>query len=67
MGPAPGAAPEEGYDLTARAERLAAYPLAAQSGPVIFAGADEGFELGLRAVVVGVGGVLRGGAGHQDE
>ncbi|MEU8892397.1 TetR/AcrR family transcriptional regulator C-terminal domain-containing protein [Streptomyces sp. NPDC048442] len=67
MGPAPGEAPEEGYDLAARAERLAAYPLAARSGPVIFASADEGFELGLKAVVAGIGAVLRAPAGHSDE
>jgi AcrR family transcriptional regulator len=58
MAPAPGA-DSGGYDLVARAERLAEFPLAAQSGPVVFAGADEGFELGLRAVVVGIGTVLR--------
>jgi AcrR family transcriptional regulator len=67
MGPVPGAAPEEGYDLAARAERLAAYPLAAQSGPVIFALADEGFELGLKAVVTGIGAVLRARTDHSDE
>lgn len=68
MRPSPGAeSTSPGYDLVARAERLEAYPLAAQSGPVIFAGADEGFTLGLRAVVVGIGGVLRGGEGHSDE
>ncbi|CAM5260950.1 TetR family transcriptional regulator [Streptomyces spiroverticillatus] len=61
MGPAPDADPDGGYDLAARAERLAAYPLAAQSGPVIFAQTEESFEQGLRAVVTGIGAVLRAG------
>ncbi len=68
MGPAPGVDSEAGrYDLAARAERLARYPLAAQSGPVIFAEAEEGFEAGLRAVVAGIGAVLRDGGGHSVE
>ncbi|MFF0741161.1 TetR/AcrR family transcriptional regulator C-terminal domain-containing protein [Streptomyces sp. NPDC004111] len=54
-----------GYDLAARAERLAAYPLAAGSGPALFAAGDEGFELGLTAVVAGIGAVLRTGGGDR--
>ncbi|MFD3515298.1 TetR/AcrR family transcriptional regulator C-terminal domain-containing protein [Streptomyces sp. NPDC058657] len=67
MRPGPGADSDDGYDLAARAERLAAYPLAAASGPVIFGSADEGFELGLTAVVTGIGVVLRARAAHSEE
>ncbi|CAM5264699.1 TetR/AcrR family transcriptional regulator OS=Streptomyces alboniger OX=132473 GN=CP975_18185 PE=4 SV=1 [Streptomyces alboniger] len=53
-GPAP--APGEGDPLlAARAERLAAYPLAAAVGPEIFRAQDRGFETGLAAVVAGIG------------
>ncbi|MFI5802672.1 TetR/AcrR family transcriptional regulator C-terminal domain-containing protein [Streptomyces sp. NPDC051561] len=56
----------QGYDLAARAERLAAFPLAAASGPALFVAADEGFELGLAAVVTGIGAVLRTGGARPD-
>jgi TetR/AcrR family tetracycline transcriptional repressor len=59
MGPDP-ATGAEGYDLAARAERLAEYPLAAAAGEEMFAGRDAGFEVGLAAVVAGVGAVLLG-------
>ncbi|MET7712582.1 TetR/AcrR family transcriptional regulator C-terminal domain-containing protein [Streptomyces sp. NPDC005407] len=59
MGPDP-ATGAEGYDLAARAERLAEYPLAAAAGEEMFAGRDAGFEAGLAAVVAGVGAVLLG-------
>ncbi|MFI2352559.1 TetR/AcrR family transcriptional regulator C-terminal domain-containing protein [Streptomyces sp. NPDC019443] len=59
MGPDP-ATGTEGYDLAARAERLAEYPLAAAAGEEMFAGRDAGFEAGLAAVVAGVGAVLLG-------
>ncbi len=49
---------EGGYDLAARAERLAAYPLAAAAGEEMFTGHDRGFEAGLAAVVAGVGATL---------
>ncbi|MEU6124272.1 TetR/AcrR family transcriptional regulator C-terminal domain-containing protein [Streptomyces sp. NPDC047123] len=45
----------EGYDLAARAERLADYPLAAAAGEEMFRGHDRGFETGLAAVVAGIG------------
>ncbi|MFE7591515.1 TetR/AcrR family transcriptional regulator C-terminal domain-containing protein [Kitasatospora sp. NPDC057512] len=51
---------EEGYDLDARAERLAAHPLAAESGRVMFQDFDEGFEQGLAAVLAGVEATLLG-------
>ncbi|MFJ6619699.1 TetR/AcrR family transcriptional regulator C-terminal domain-containing protein [Kitasatospora sp. NPDC091335] len=59
MGPNPfdGA---EGYDVDARAERLAAHPLAAESGRVMFQDFDEGFEQGLAAVLAGVEATLLG-------
>ncbi|MEJ8659308.1 TetR/AcrR family transcriptional regulator C-terminal domain-containing protein [Streptomyces sp. MS1.AVA.4] len=44
----------EGYDLAARAERLAAYPLAAGAGAELFADHDAGFRAGLGAVVAGI-------------
>ncbi|MDQ0941223.1 TetR/AcrR family tetracycline transcriptional repressor [Streptomyces sp. V1I1] len=59
MGPDP-ATGAEGYDLAARAERLAEYPLSAAAGEEMFAGRDAGFEVGLAAVVAGVGAVLLG-------
>ncbi|MEU5580115.1 TetR/AcrR family transcriptional regulator C-terminal domain-containing protein [Streptomyces huasconensis] len=51
---------ESGFtpDAAARAERLAAYPLAAAAGEEMFAGHDRGFEAGLAAVVAGVGATL---------
>ncbi|MCX4818908.1 TetR/AcrR family transcriptional regulator C-terminal domain-containing protein [Streptomyces sp. NBC_01142] len=58
MGPDP-ATGGEGYDLAARAERLAEYPLAATAGEEIFRGHDAGFEAGLAALVAGIGQVLR--------
>ncbi|MFI2612628.1 TetR/AcrR family transcriptional regulator C-terminal domain-containing protein [Kitasatospora sp. NPDC018619] len=59
MGPNPfdGA---EGYDVEARAARLAAHPLAAESGRVMFREFDEGFEQGLAAVAAGVEATLLG-------
>lgn len=50
----------EGYDVDARAERLAAHPLAAESGRVMFRDFDEGFEQGLAAVLAGVEATLLG-------
>ncbi|MEU8516937.1 TetR/AcrR family transcriptional regulator C-terminal domain-containing protein [Kitasatospora sp. NPDC048722] len=44
----------EAYDVDARAERLAGHPLAAEAGRVMFRDFDEGFELGLTAVLAGV-------------
>ncbi|MFE7774125.1 TetR/AcrR family transcriptional regulator C-terminal domain-containing protein [Streptomyces sp. NPDC057445] len=59
MGPDP-AAGSEGYDLQARAGRLAEHPLAAEAGFEVFSHHDEGFEAGLAAVVAGIDHVLRG-------
>ncbi|MGW3074637.1 MULTISPECIES: TetR/AcrR family transcriptional regulator C-terminal domain-containing protein [unclassified Kitasatospora] len=59
MGPNPFDG-EEGYDVDARAERLAAHPLAAESGRVMFQDFDEGFEQGLAAVLAGVEATLLG-------
>ncbi|WP_369216769.1 TetR/AcrR family transcriptional regulator C-terminal domain-containing protein [Streptomyces flavofungini] len=56
-GPAPDTG-EGGYDLAARAERLADYPLAAAAGEEIFRAHDRGFEAGLAAVVAGIGATL---------
>ncbi|WP_055699885.1 MULTISPECIES: TetR/AcrR family transcriptional regulator C-terminal domain-containing protein [Streptomyces] len=53
---------EGGYDLAARAERLAAYPLAAAAGEVVFRGRDRGFEAGLDALVAGIGVTLSSSA-----
>ncbi|GGK66942.1 TetR family transcriptional regulator [Streptomyces flaveus] len=50
----------EGYDLAARAERLAAYPLAVAAGEEMFRDHDRGFEEGLAAVIAGIGVTLRG-------
>lgn len=58
-GPAGG---EGGYDLAARAERLAAYPLAAAAGEVVFRGRDHGFAAGLAALVAGIGVTLSASA-----
>lgn len=57
MGPDP-ARTEGGYDLKARAERLAAYPLAAAAGDEMFRDYDAGFEKGLAAVVAGIGATM---------
>ncbi|MEE1759012.1 MULTISPECIES: TetR/AcrR family transcriptional regulator C-terminal domain-containing protein [unclassified Streptomyces] len=59
MGPDP-ATGGEGYDLAARAERLAAYPLAVEAGWEMFRDQDRGFEDGLAAVVAGIAVTLRG-------
>lgn len=59
MGPDP-AKEEGGYDLAARAERLAAYPLAAAAGDEMFRDYDAGFEKGLAAVVAGIGATMVG-------
>ncbi|MEE1666781.1 MULTISPECIES: TetR/AcrR family transcriptional regulator C-terminal domain-containing protein [unclassified Streptomyces] len=61
MGPDP-ASGAEGYDLDARAERLAAHPLAAEAGREMFQRHGQGFEAGLRAVIEGIGLTLRGEA-----
>ncbi|MFD7279044.1 TetR/AcrR family transcriptional regulator C-terminal domain-containing protein [Streptomyces sp. NPDC059862] len=58
MGPDP-ATGAEGYDLDARAERLAAHPLAAAAGLEMFQDRDRGFETGLRAVIEGIAATLR--------
>ncbi|MFE3600158.1 TetR/AcrR family transcriptional regulator C-terminal domain-containing protein [Streptomyces sp. NPDC059096] len=57
MGPDP-ATGAEGYDLGARAERLADHPLAAAAGEEIFGDHDAGFEAGLAVVVAGIGQTL---------
>ncbi|MFG2650105.1 TetR/AcrR family transcriptional regulator C-terminal domain-containing protein [Streptomyces sp. NPDC048436] len=57
MGPDP-AKEEGGYDLEARARRLAAYPLAAAAGEEMFRDYDAGFEKGLTAVVAGIGATM---------
>ncbi|OSZ61100.1 TetR family transcriptional regulator [Streptomyces pharetrae CZA14] len=57
MGPDP-ATGTGGYDLDARADRLAAHPLAAESGRVVLQNRDRGFEAGLRAVIAGVAATL---------
>lgn len=51
--PVPGER-REGFDVAERAERLAAYPLAAQAGAEIFGDYDSGFEEGLRIIVAGI-------------
>ncbi|QEU97365.1 TetR family transcriptional regulator [Streptomyces kanamyceticus] len=56
-GPDP-ASGEGGYDLAARAARLAAYPLAAAAGEEMFRDHDRGFQAGLAAVVAGIGATL---------
>lgn len=60
MGPDPasGANGAQGYDLTARAERLAEHPLAAAAGFELFGDHDAGFEAGLAAVVAGIGSLV---------
>ncbi|MFD4478457.1 MULTISPECIES: TetR/AcrR family transcriptional regulator C-terminal domain-containing protein [unclassified Streptomyces] len=62
MGPDP-AKEEGGYDLAARADRLAAYPLAAAAGDEMFRDYDAGFEKGLAAVVAGIGATMRDAPG----
>ncbi|WP_042435254.1 TetR/AcrR family transcriptional regulator C-terminal domain-containing protein [Streptacidiphilus anmyonensis] len=44
----------DGYDLDARAERLADYPLAAAAGSEMFRDYEQGFEQGLALVLAGV-------------
>lgn len=44
----------EGFDIGERAERMAAYPLAAAAGAEIFTHYDERFEDGLRLIVAGI-------------
>ncbi|MFG3348564.1 TetR/AcrR family transcriptional regulator C-terminal domain-containing protein [Streptomyces sp. NPDC048018] len=51
--PLPGQ-PREGFDVGERAERLAAFPLAAAAGAEIFADCDGRFEEGLRLIVAGI-------------
>ncbi|MFJ6717328.1 MULTISPECIES: TetR/AcrR family transcriptional regulator C-terminal domain-containing protein [unclassified Streptomyces] len=45
----------EGYDITERAARMSAFPLAAAAGAELFQGYDEGFEEGLSLVIAGIG------------
>lgn len=59
--PASGA---EGYDLDARAARLAAFPLAVAAGREMFQDHERGFELGLGAVLAGIDVTLRGSGGR---
>lgn len=59
MGPDP-ATGAEGFDLAARAERLADYPLATAAGEEMFTGHQDGFETGLRAIVAGIAHTLAG-------
>ncbi|MER7578742.1 TetR/AcrR family transcriptional regulator C-terminal domain-containing protein [Kitasatospora sp. NPDC097691] len=51
---------DEGYDVEARADRLAEHPLAAEAGRAMFVDFDEGFEQGLALVLAGVESVLAG-------
>ncbi|MDK0521686.1 TetR/AcrR family transcriptional regulator C-terminal domain-containing protein [Streptomyces sp. ML-6] len=44
----------DGFDIDERADRMAAYPLAAAAGAEIFANYDERFEDGLRLIVAGI-------------
>ncbi|MFJ2896206.1 TetR/AcrR family transcriptional regulator C-terminal domain-containing protein [Streptomyces sp. NPDC087218] len=44
----------DGFDIGERADRMAAYPLAAAAGAEIFARYDERFEDGLRLIVAGI-------------
>ncbi|MFF1556979.1 TetR/AcrR family transcriptional regulator C-terminal domain-containing protein [Streptomyces sp. NPDC058279] len=44
----------EGYDVTERAARMAAFPLAAAAGAELFQEYDEGFEEGLALVIAGI-------------
>ncbi|MGW0709353.1 TetR/AcrR family transcriptional regulator C-terminal domain-containing protein [Streptomyces sp. NPDC002643] len=62
-GGAAGAGGEGGYDLDARAERLAAFPLAAEAGREMFQDRERGFEAGLEAVLAGIEVTLRRGEG----
>ena len=44
----------EGYDVAERAQRMAAYPLAAAAGAEIFGHYDERFDDGLRLIIAGI-------------
>ncbi|TWV29526.1 TetR family transcriptional regulator [Streptomyces misionensis] len=44
----------EGYDIEDRARRMAAFPLAAEAGGLLFDGYDEQFEEGLAVVIAGI-------------
>nr|WP_202528387.1 TetR/AcrR family transcriptional regulator C-terminal domain-containing protein [Streptomyces sp. SID486] len=44
----------EGYDVEERARRLAAYPLAAEAGKLLFDGYDAQFEEGLELLTEGI-------------
>jgi len=44
----------EGYDIEDRARRMAAFPLAAEAGRLLFDGYDEQFEEGLAVVIAGI-------------
>jgi TetR/AcrR family transcriptional regulator, tetracycline repressor protein len=44
----------DGFDTDERADRMAAYPLAAAAGAEVFAHYDERFEDGLRLIVAGI-------------
>ncbi|KPI03702.1 Tetracyclin repressor domain-containing protein [Actinobacteria bacterium OK074] len=61
-----GAAAVEAFDLDARAERLAAYPLSATAGAEMFRDMDGGFEAGLEAVLAGIGATLRSAQPFQE-
>ncbi|MEU3525334.1 TetR/AcrR family transcriptional regulator C-terminal domain-containing protein [Streptomyces sp. NPDC038707] len=45
----------EGYDLGERTRRLAAYPLAAEAGKLLFDDYDQQFEEGLALLIAGIG------------
>ncbi|WP_435642296.1 TetR/AcrR family transcriptional regulator C-terminal domain-containing protein [Streptomyces sp. H49] len=44
----------KGYDIEDRARRMAAFPLAAEAGRLLFDGYDEQFEEGLAVVIAGI-------------
>jgi AcrR family transcriptional regulator len=59
MGPDPFAG-TEGYDVEARAQRLAAYPLSAEAGREMFQDHERGFDEGIGAIIAGVEATLLG-------
>ncbi|MFC5719056.1 TetR/AcrR family transcriptional regulator C-terminal domain-containing protein [Streptomyces gamaensis] len=58
--PEPGGDPDPVYDQDRRAELLAGYPLAIESGRELFVDMEAGYEAGLRAVVAGIEATLAG-------